>query len=195
MSTFIAEVKTRSPFGFENPLPEDYLTDIALDHGDWVAIHTHPAWGGSIEKLAEVRRRMVRQKIDKPLVAKGIHMHDGDLRQALSVADFALVVGRWPFGIPEVLWERLIFEPLYEAQIPLALNLRPDVKVMWNARDLTTGGPKFPPLPARLIAARHPIQWLCQASFIDHPSDVAPDLDAHIVGARLVEYLEAQGLG
>lgn len=194
MSLLIAEVKTRSPFGFVNDLPEDYLLDIALEHGDWVAIHTHPAWGGSIDKLAEVRCRMVRHGIDKPLVAKGIHMHDGDLRQALAVADYALVVGRWPWHIPEDLWGRLIFEPLYEAQIPLALHVRPDVKVMWNARDLTTGGPKFPPMPTAVVAARHPIQWLCQASFIDHPRDVA-GVDAHIVGAKLVEYLEAQGLG
>lgn len=201
MPTLIAEVKTVSPFGFRSRWPEEYLLDLALEHGDWVAIHTDPAWGGSIEGLAEVRRRMVRHGIDKPLLAKGVHRDDSELRRALALADYALVVGRWPHALEPALQARLIFEPTFEGQVRLAIrafvavDARP--RIVLNRRNLDTGDLSTDtPSPGVVKAMyRGNDPWVVHASFIASDADLDAAADAHLVGSSLVEFLEARGLG
>lgn len=199
--TLIAEVEAVSPFGWRSRWPEEYLLDLALEHGDWLSIHTEERWGGSIEGLAEVRRRMTRHGIDKPLVAKGIHRSDSALRQALAVADYALVVGRWPHGLEPDLQARLIFEPSYPGQVVLAISefvsvsARP--RLVLNRRDLDTGERSTDTPSPSLVKGLHRGNdpWVVQASFIETDADLDPVADAYLVGSNLVEFLEARGLG
>ena len=201
MGLLIAEVKTVSPFGWRSRWPREYLLDLALEHGDWISIHTEKRWGGSVEALAEVRRRMIRHGIDKPLLAKGVHGSDSDLRRVLSVADYALVVGRWPRTLPPELQARVIFEPTFEGQVRLAIrafvavDARP--RIVLNRRNLDTGDLSTDtPSPGVVKAMyRGNDPWVVHASFIASDADLDAAADAHLVGSSLVEFLEARGLG
>lgn len=201
MGLLIAEVKTVSPFGWRSRWPREYLLDLALEHGDWISIHTEKRWGGSVEALAEVRRRMIRHGIDKPLLAKGVHGSDSDLRRVLSVADYALVVGRWPRTLPPELQARVIFEPTISGQVPLAVRaftaLGVQPRIVLNRRSLTDGKTANDiPSPATVrgtFGGNDP--WLVQASFLRTDADLDDSADAYLVGSSLVEFLEARGLG
>lgn len=184
----IAEVKTRSPFGWESNHSWDELFDIADKHGDIVAVHTDPEWGGSFELLAEARRRT-----NKRLLAKGIHATDHEVDQAVSAgADFVLTVGR----IPEAHRSQCLVEPtdLYSLrQLPVA-----GLRAVWNERDLRTGEPKRDPCTSETISfdtARtvRPSGWLCQASFIKTIEDVHPAANAVLVGSQLPEFVKTLG--
>lgn len=174
--TFIAEVKTRSPFGFESQWPWEHLFEIAEQHGDWVAVHTDPSWDGSFKRLWRARKSTT-----KTLVAKGIHATDDEVRAAIGCgADYVLVVGRLPHY--ELLPQCLI-EPL---SLPELLKLPHGTKAVWNSRDLSTGGLKTESFrDARNIHKR----WLCQASNIKTWDDVQPDADAVLVGSHLVDFV------
>ena len=88
----IAEVKTKSPFGYVSGKDWAELFEIANIIGDIVSIHTDPRWGGSMELV-----KKARNLTSKPILAKGIHKSDDEIRQCLEAgADFVLVVGRIP---------------------------------------------------------------------------------------------------
>lgn len=194
--TFIAEIKPLSPFDGPSRYSMEMLRFVALHHGDWVAAHTDPRWGGSFKHLAETRRMMDQHCPDKPLLAKGIHATDDELASALDHAHYALVVGRWPAHLPTFVRRRLIFEPSDLGQLQRTMDdtmsSRTDPRmVMWNSRDLSTGERRVHDFSIRevKIANDGNLDWVCQASFIEKPGDVMEWADAHIVGTNLMRYV------
>jgi indole-3-glycerol phosphate synthase len=167
----IAEVKTRSPFGFQSDKSWGELFELANAHGDWLSIHTDPRWGGSFSDI-----KKARTKTTKPILAKGIHRTDEDIEKALAAgADYVLVVGR----VPKIHASKLIIEPHTIAQLK-ALNEQH--KAAWNARDLKTGQAK----DEEFAEARSAFSgWLCQASFIQTKDDIHPQADGVLVGESL----------
>ncbi|HEY9481074.1 MAG TPA: hypothetical protein VIR98_02465 [Candidatus Paceibacterota bacterium] len=100
----IAEVKTQSPFGFCSDKSWDELFTVANEIGDIVSIHTDPRWGGSFDLV-----RKAKSLTTKPILAKGIHVTDDDVRQTIEAgADYVLVVGR----IPAAHADKCLVEPL-----------------------------------------------------------------------------------
>jgi indole-3-glycerol phosphate synthase len=180
---FIAEIKTRSPFGFESKHPYAKLRDIAIQHGDMVAAHVDPRWGGDNEKLRQVSD--LAHKNGKLCLAKGIHRRDIDILNSLyHGADLVLVVGRQP---PRELAPVCIWEPTNLDEIATAKD--PAQKIMWNERDLSTGLLRR---DADFTMARWAHKgWMAQASFIAKPEDVHPKSDAFIVGENLISFVEA----
>lgn len=192
--TFIAEIKPLSPFSGPSKHPVELLTEVAVENGDWVAAHTDPRWGGSVEHLAKVRDQMKAQGVSKPLLAKGIHADDFELLEILDIADFALVVNRVP-DFHDL--SRLIYEPSSLSGGVRVAEARFMDKMMWNARDLSTGQPVRDPYTIRevKIACDGNWDWVCQASFIRTPDDIQPWADAFIVGTHLTEYVDAITVG
>jgi indole-3-glycerol phosphate synthase len=175
----IAEVKTCSPFGWESTESWDALFELANESGDWLSIHTDPRWGGSFQALYKARKMT-----NKPVLAKGLHEADDEIRAALGCgADYVLVVGRVP---PADLLPKCILEPNTLRQ----LNLMPSrARMVWNSRDLATGGWKRETFAdARIM---HGAGWLCQASNIKTRHDVDPKADAILVGTYLREFLRS----
>lgn len=69
-------------------------------------------------------------------------------------------------------------------------GLPPATKVVWNSRDLTTGGQKAETFTqARKVWKG----WLCQASNIRTINDVQPGADAVLVGTHLGEFASSMG--
>jgi indole-3-glycerol phosphate synthase len=176
----IAEAKPISPFGFRSGEPWDALFARAAEIGDVVSVHTDPRWGGSLDLIVEARARTA-----KPILAKGIHASDGEVRAALAAgADFALVVGRVPAAD---LLPRCLLEPVALAELAA---LPAGSAAAWNSRDLSTGGLK----PQTFAEARAAWPgWLCQASNLRAPADVDPSADAALVGQALPEFAAALG--
>ena len=170
-------MKTRSPFGFQSNATWDELFAIANQYGDWISVHTDPRWGGSFELLEKASRLTT-----KPILAKGIHAQDSDIERALEMgADYVLVVGR----IPNVQLQKCVIEP--HALEELA-DLPPDIKAVWNARDLSDGSAKTETYAqAREIFPG----WLCQASFIATYEDIQPGADAVLIGQNLPHFVHS----
>ncbi len=173
----IAEVKTSSPFGWRSPLTWDELFELANEYGDIISVHTDPRWGGGFDLVTKAR-----SLTKKPILAKGIHTSDDEVKRAVEAgADYVLVVGR----IPKVFQERCILEPLTLAALK---EIPTQFKVAWNSRDLDTGG-----LKAETFEQARGIWkgWLCQASNIRTVSDINEGADAVLVGTYLKEFIES----
>lgn len=180
---FIAEVKTRSPFGFESDLSHDELFDIALQHGDMVAVHTDERWGGWFGAIVAAKNMMRYHHRERIIVAKGIHAKDSEIELALACgANLVTVVGRRP---PAHLAPVCIWEP--HDLHAIAYESDHTQKIMWNARDLTTGEPKQESFDTVRWAHKG---WMVQASFIATPEDVHPKANAFIVGEHLPTFVE-----
>lgn len=178
---FIAEVKTCSPFGYKSEESWDELFEIANEHGDMIAIHTHPAWGGSLDLV-----RKAANLTQKPILAKGIPKNEEDIWAAmLAGANQVLTVG----FVANYYWARTIFEPLDFNQLFIPKYQHPHIKVMWNSRNLIDGSRKV----ENFSKVRNNFDgWLCQASNIetwDHVSSVA---DAFIVGTHLKNFVNTK---
>ncbi|MBU6370623.1 MAG: hypothetical protein KGH93_00565 [Patescibacteria group bacterium] len=169
----IAEVKTKSPFGFSAEKSWDELFTIAEKIGDIISIHTDPRWGGSFELVKKAR---VMTK--KPILAKGIHATDTEIQKAIDAgADYVLVVGR----IPKIHIDKCLIEPLRLAELK---NIPGESKVVWNSRDLKDGSLKKETFEeARKVWNG----WLCQASNIQTIADIKGGADAILVGTHLEE--------
>ena len=169
--TFIAEVKTMSPFGFRSGRTWDDLFSLADSVGDVISIHTDPLWGGSFDLI---RKANVLTK--KPILAKGIHATDEEVQEAIRAgATYVLVVGRWPMVNSIQCW----IEPLTVREMR---GYDPAATMVWNSRDLTTGGRKMETFDDARAA------WdgrLIQASYIAAVGDVHPEADGFIVGEHL----------
>jgi len=176
--TIIAEVKTQSPFGFKSNKSWDELFEIANDIGDMISIHTDSRWGGSFDLIIKARKLT-----KKPILAKGIHEKDSDIEKALSAgADFVLVVGR----IPKIHMDKCIIEPYTLDELS---KIPKTFKVVWNSRDLKTGGVKSETFDtARAIFPG----WLCQASHIKTINDIHPLANAVLVGEHLEEFAKSK---
>jgi indole-3-glycerol phosphate synthase len=173
--TIIAEVKIKSPFGFVAEKTWDELFSIACRAGDIIAIHTDERWGGSFE-LLEKAKAMTK----KPILAKGIHAHDDDVARAIMCgADFVLIVGRLPDPKYK---DRVFVEPLTLEELA---RVPQGYKVVWNSRDLATGGIKDETFEdARAIWKG----FLCQASNIRTVEDIKKGADAVLVGSHLADF-------
>ena len=170
----IAEVKTKSPFGFSSDKSWDDLFRVANEIGDIISIHTDARWGGSFDLI-----KKAKSLTDKPILAKGIHADDALVEKAFeSGADWVLVVGR----IPRVNPAKCFIEPLTLDELK---RIPVDLRVVWNSRDIATGGLKRETFAqARKIFGG----WLCQASNIKTVDDVEEGADAVLVGTHLVEF-------
>lgn len=176
----IAEVKTESPFGFAAERSWDDLFDLARRAGDVVSVHTDPRWGGSLDLV-----RAARAGTGKPILAKGIHATDEEVRAALAAgADFALVVGRLPAAD---LLPRCLVEPNSLAELRA---LPRGAAAVWNSRDLRDGSAKGETIAEARAAWGG---WLCQASNLGLASDVYPGVEAALVGQNLPSFSASLG--
>lgn len=176
---FIAEVKTKSPFGYFGKLYWKELFDIAEKHGDWISIHTDYRWGGSFKLL-----KFVRTLTKKPILAKGIHSTDEEVQKALDCgADYVLVVDRLP---AEKYIDKCLLEVSTLNKFREFLRQYPNAKYVYNQRDLNTGEMKdwnyFDAYKCEMP------QWLCQASGIKSRNNVNRLADAFIVGEHLEQF-------
>jgi indole-3-glycerol phosphate synthase len=178
--TFIAEVKTSSPFGWSSDRSWRELFELANKYGDIISIHTDERWGGSFELLEQARRLTT-----KPILAKGLHEDDTLVMRALEAgADWVLVVGR----VPAVNLARCMIEPRSLQELG---DIPKDAKAVWNSRDLDTGGLKS----ESFEQARNTWGgWLCQASNIRTIEDVQPGADAILVGGHLPAFVRSAQL-
>lgn len=173
----IAEVKTKSPFGWSSNEPWDRLFAIADDIGDIVAVHTDPRWAGSFDLV-----RKAANETGKPILAKGIHADDSLVDKAFKAgATWVLAVGRIPMINPS--------QCLIEADGLSELSaINTDLRAVWNSRNLNNGKPKQETFDqARLVFKG----WLCQASNLKTVADIHPFADAVLVGTNLVMFAES----
>ncbi len=191
---FIAEVKTRSPYGYVAQKRWRDLFDIANEHGDWISVHTDERWGGDWGRLGGARKLT-----NKPILAKGIHLLDAEIEKAFDFgADYVLCVGRIPdkaqidlFETPGPWTGKVIVEPLREKAGALAFCCLNGQKVCCNARDLSTGEFVGLPSAAHLRAVNYTDDlWLCQASGIKAPDQILKGYSAFIVGEHLETFVE-----
>lgn len=175
----IAEVKTESPFGMHSERSWDEQFELADQFGDMISIHTDPRWAGSLQLL-----KKARAKTAKPILAKGVHVTDDEVRMALDAgADRVLIVGRET----NMDLRRCLLEPLSLAQLQ---SLPAEANVVWNSRDLRSGGLKSETFEdARQLFSG----WLCQASNIRTVADIKPGADAILVGTHLEEFVRSLG--
>jgi indole-3-glycerol phosphate synthase len=173
----IAEVKTKSPFGFVSEKSWDDLFSLACEVGDIISIHTDPRWGGSFELITKAK-----SLTQKPILAKGIHETDDHIEKAIQAgADYVLVVGR----IPLIHADKCLIEPNTLQELS---SLPSHVKAVWNSRDLSTGGFKKETFAeARKIYTG----WLCQASNIHSIADIEPGANAVLVGSNLEKFAKS----
>jgi indole-3-glycerol phosphate synthase len=173
----IAEVKTKSPFGFESDKTWKELFKIAESVGDIISIHTDPRWGGSFDLI-----KKAKDLTSKPILAKGIHSSDDHIIKALdNGADYVLVVGR----IPKIHQDKCLIEPLNLSELK---DIPSKFKVIWNSRDLSNGGFKKETFEqARKLWKG----WLCQASNIKSVKDIKDGADAVLVGSHLENFIRS----
>src|SRR5688572_3590830 len=110
----IAEVKRRSPFGWESNRSWDELLAVGNQIGHMIAIHTDLRWGGSFDDVAKARGMT-----DKAILAKGIHATDEEIERALdSGAHSVLVVMNDGRPLPsEQYLDRCLIEPTKLSQL------------------------------------------------------------------------------
>jgi indole-3-glycerol phosphate synthase len=173
---FIAEVKTKSPFGYSSEKNWEELFQIASEFGDLISIHTDSRWGGSFELLEKARGMT-----NKPILAKGIHDSDFAIIEALERgANYVLVVGR----IPQIDCGRCLIEPRSLKELG---SIPSKFRAVWNSRNLATGERKL----ETFTEARGAFDgWLCQASNIRTIADIEAGADAFIVGQHLEEFVK-----
>lgn len=173
----IAEVKTKSPFGWKSDKSWDELFTIANRTGDIISIHTDVRWGGSFNLI-----KKAKSLTNKPILAKGVHATDNEIKRALDAgADYVLAVGR----MPVVHSDKCLIEPLTLDELR---TIPKNIKVVWNSRDLSDGSIKKETFEqARGIFKG----WLCQASNIATSNDIKKGANAILVGAHLPEFAES----
>ena len=170
----IAEVKTKSPFGYKSKNTWDELFKVANDVGDIISIHTDDRWGGSFDLI-----KKARSLTTKKILAKGIHEKDDDIQKAIEAgADFVLVVDR----IPKIYQEKCLIEPFSLKELK---NIPEEMKVVWNSRDLSNGKLKKESFEKARALFKG---WICQASNIKTLNDVDPKANAVLVGTHLLDF-------
>jgi indole-3-glycerol phosphate synthase len=182
---FIAEAKDKTPFDHQWKPAEscEERLELAIEHGDWISIHTDERWGGSFKLLARVR-----ELTSKPLLAKGYHATDDDIERALDAgADRVLTVRE---SMPEVHADICLAEPLTLMGLG---RLAGAERAVWNARNPYTGDAKIDDFEqARLV---RPDGLMYQASHIRTVDDVHPSANGVLVGTHLPEFIRSLGYG
>ncbi len=178
----IAEVKPKSP-NFVSEKSWDELFEIAVSVGDWISIHTHEWWGGSFELIAKARSRT-----KKPILAKGFHETDEDVKRALLMgADYVLMVGR----MPNIHQDKCLIEPYTVEEL---LKIPDGLKCVWNSRDmraLISGRKESPRKSFEDVRVLCPDVWLCQASNLKTAQDISKGADAVLVGTNLETFAQS----
>ena len=193
--TFIAEVKTISPFGFKSDYSEKVLLNLALAHGDMISLHTDPLWGWSDNFATQAA---MAKNLGIKVLAKGIHEKDEEIEWALNHgADYVLVVGRIPHYS---LIKYCYLEPLNDKQYEKMADVMPPAIVI-NSRSLEDNGyikwrinTGVPSKEAITMWNTYCIQKylnvpLIQASNIQLPKDVKDWADGYIVGQYLPAFI------
>jgi indole-3-glycerol phosphate synthase len=167
----IGEAKPKSPFGWRSPYSWDELFEIANEVSDIVAVHTGSPWGGSFDLLEKAR-----SLTDKPLLAKGIHTTDEEVIEAVRHgADLVLTFGK----LVSVHLDLCLIEPTSFDELG---SIPDDRMVVWNSRDLSTGGLKS----ESFDQARESFSgFLVHASNIAGLKDIDPRADAALIGTHL----------
>ncbi len=184
---FIAEIKMQSPFGFKSKHRWDELCDLAIKHGDIISVHTNPKWGGSFNDI-----RRVKNITNKPILAKGLHLHDWEVNMAFDCgAEFVLCVGRVPQYSKYI--HRIFYEPLDMDELKNSIymynHLQSIHSLVWNQRDLFTGSVKTETIEDIMNLDYPYLGKICQASLISTKKDVHPDVDSFIVGEHLEKFV------
>jgi indole-3-glycerol phosphate synthase len=182
--TFIAEVKTQSPFGFKSNKTWFELFDIANEYGDMISVHTNSLWGGNFDLLALAKRRT-----KKPILAKGLHLSKDEIKKCIDYgADYILCYDYIPdFSSSELYARTLLIEPKNEKTLDdFVKNSRHPFYVI-NQRDILTG--RLSDMSFDIIRNKYPDKYLCQASFIKTINDVHPNANAFIVGTHLETFV------
>lgn len=199
---FIAEIKTQSPFGFNSSASFVDLMHVAIEHGDWVSVHTNALWGGDYDAISFVRRNT-----NKPILAKGIHATDDDVLRAIDHgADYVLVVDRH-FGGNTKIGRQVIYErhspyfafPNKSGMCDLDMetcridsnypNEKRPRKYLVYRRNLSTGMIKENYTQEILNYLKAEV-WVCQGSGIKISHDVHSDVNAFIVGEHLIGFCQ-----
>ncbi len=173
----VAEIKTRSPYGFVNRFTGwKKQLEICEAVGDIISVHTNELWGGSWTMLESVRAYTA-----KPILAKGFHDTVHDVQRAFEAgADYCLTVGWYPGGEPRC-WHEV------ETRDQLVNSFAP--WVVLNSRNPRTGERRtgYPDTgAARVLSSVDRIgRKICQASNIRGPQDVVPGVDAILIGEAL----------
>ena len=136
---FIAEIKTQSPFVYKSDFPFHSSMEKAVRFGDWISVHTNPLWGGSFEAI-----EYVRKFTNKPILAKGIHSKDDDIKKALDYgADKVLVVDRFPANLFRANPDKLLIEiSNFDDFEKYSYDLVQYGQIVYNGRNLLNGLPK-----------------------------------------------------
>lgn len=182
--TFIAEVKTQSPYGYKSEKSFIELLNLAENFGDWISIHIDPLWGGSLEAIT-----LAQMVTNKPILAKGLHSSDKAARQAIEYgATFSLIYDRIPdtnnISMRRVLLEFEDIDSIH--RLISGDSYSKEYMYVHNSRDLRTGQMKNPALLNEFMNLD--IRYKIQASNIKSPADVHPNATHFIVGEGLVEF-------
>ena len=182
MSIFIAEIKTASMFGYKSIYSRYYLTQLAITCGDWISVHTDPRFGGSFDDIYQIRKMT-----KKPILAKGFHTHNDDIKKAFDLgADYVLTVRPPTLSLCDKFnVDKLLFEVDKVGDIRLDYQY----KYVYNSRDLNTGWKKYS--LNEYLEFREKCAWLCGASMVSDSKmaeKLYPKHDAVLVGTELVNY-------
>jgi len=178
---YIAEIKTKSPYGYVSPHSFHELMESAITYGDWISVHTNALWGGDYEAISFVYRNT-----HKPILAKGLHSTNDDIKRSLDHgANYVLVVDPAMYRFEDFEHtDKLLFE---FSDVKLAMQqLRKSMpkSVVVNSRSLNSGYRK--PMVDFKELKQAGLKWVCQASHIHSYHDVSPDADAFIVGEHMM---------
>ena len=173
-------------FGFRAKYSRSTLIDYALRCGDWVSVHTDARFGGGFDDIYQIRKLT-----GKPILAKGFHCHDDDVKKAFDLgANHVLVVDRLSRKLLSDYGDKILFELSDLNNIEkVSYDFIEWGKFVYNGRDLSSGiGKKY---IGNYSKYREKFKWLCGASLLKEPDDVHryyPDCDAFIIGENLVEF-------
>lgn len=185
---FIAEVKTKSPYNFQSKYSFEFLLELAIQNGDYISIHTNPLFNGNFENIHRARKQT-----SKPILAKGFHDNDDDIKKAIDFgADYVLVVDRFTKLLDSDLRNKLFLEFSNDSFISrLTEKDKKELKFVYNGRNLKTG------IAKKYIGDydkyRENVNWLCGASLLRDRFDVQlfyPKCDAFIVGENLLNFIQ-----
>ncbi len=180
----IAEVKTKSPFGYVSKLSWEEQFALANKIGDIISIHTDKRWGGSYDLLEKAR-----DLTNKPILAKGLHKTNEEIERCLDIgADYVLAVRDYVDFFCDDNYATVMIEPTSLEFLTKLTDERRDFhKIVWNQRDLTTGLPKKETFEdARKIYKG----YMVQASMIKTRADINPTANAVLVGEYSGNFVE-----
>lgn len=179
---FIAEIKTKSPFGYQSPHSFTKLMDVALEYGDWISVHDNALWGGDSECIS-----FVRKYTNKPILAKGFHSTRESIQRALDHgADKVLTFENFDghFSADTIVREIETKHPKNTWGLSSGY-----VQIIINSRNLKNGN-LINGFEKQITSFKEMGFKVFHASNIKTKQDVHPDADGFIVGTNLIEFVK-----